>query len=124
MKTFSLATLFLPEWAPTVGGCVRRRRLDCRGESPWGAVAAMLLLTELVLAPLLAPWLETLPTWGLLIFAAVMVVVVLHQVVDFLFGREVAGHVTGTYLVRLLDALLLGPFRLLARLLRSLRHLG
>jgi hypothetical protein len=123
MKTFSLATLFLPEWAlPWVA--VFGVAAWIVGARALGAVAAMLLLTELVLAPLLAPWLETLPTWGLLIFAAVMVVVVLHQVVDFLFGREVAGHVTGTYLVRLLDALLLGPFRLLARLLRSLRHLG
>ena len=119
MKTFSFATLFLPEWAlPWVA--VVGIAAWILGARALGVAAAMLLLTDLVIAPLLAPWIATLPTWALLMLAGVVSLVVLHQVIDLLFGKEVAGHVTGTYLVRLLDALLLGPFRLLARLLRNL----
>lgn len=119
MKTFSLATLFLPEWAlPWVA--VIGVAAWILGARVLGVAAALLLLTELLLAPLLAPWIATLPTWGLLMLAAALVIVVLHQVIDLLFGKETAGHVTGTYVVRLLDVILLGPIRLLARLLRRL----
>lgn len=121
MKTFSLATFFLPEWAlPWVA--VLGIAAWIMGARPLALAAAMLLLAELVLAPLLAPWLTTLPVWALLLLGGIMVLMVLHGVVDVLFGKETAGHITGTYLVRLLDALLLGPFRLLGRLLLSLRH--
>lgn len=117
MKTFSLATLFLPEWAlPWVAvfgllaWILRARAL--------AVASALVLLGELVLAPLLAPWLRTLPTWGLVLIGGVMLLLVLHSILEFLFGKETAAHVSGTYLVRLLDAIFIGPFRLLRRLLR------
>ena len=123
MKTFSLATLFLPEWAlpwVAVFGLVAW----IVGARALGVAAAILLLAELVFAPLLAPWLATLPDWALLLIGGVMVLLVLHGIIDFLFGKEAAGHVSGTYLVRLFDFLLLGPFRLLGRLLRGLTRLN
>ena len=122
MKTFSLATLFLPEWAlpwVAVFGFVAW----IVGARALGVAAAVLLLAELVLAPLLAPWLTTLPDWALLLIGGVMVLLVLHGIIDFLFGKETAGYVSGIYLVRLCDFLLLGPFRLLGRLLRGLTRL-
>ena len=122
MKTFSLATLFLPEWAlPWVA--VLGIAAWIVGARALGTAAAVLLLAELVLAPLLAPWLATLPDWGLLLIGGVIVLLVLHGIIDFLFGKETAGHVSGTYLIRLFDFLLMGPFRLLGRLLRGLTRL-
>lgn len=116
MKTFSLATLFLPSWAlPWVA--VFGLLAWILGARALASAAALVLLADLLLAPLLAPWLQTLPTWVLLLIGGVMVLLVLHSVIDFLFGEDTAGHVTGTYLVRLLDAVLLGPFRLLRRIL-------
>lgn len=123
MKTFSLATFFLPEWALpwlAVFGLVAW----IVGARSLGVAAAILLLAELVLAPLLAPWLETLPDWALFLILGVMVLLVFHGVIDFLFGKETAGHVSGTYLIRLFDFLLVGPFRLLGRFLRGLTRLG
>ena len=116
MKSFSLATLFLPAWALPWIGLIGVLALIVGARGLAGA-AGMILVVELIVAPLMAPWLATLPTWVLLIMGAVMVLTVVHGVIDFLFGKEAAGHVSGTYLVRLLDLLLLGPFRLLGRLL-------
>ena len=123
MKTFSLATLFLPEWVlPWVGvfGIIAW----IVGARTLGMAAAIFLLAELVLAPLLSPWLSTLPGWALFLIGGVMVLLVLHGFIDVLFGKETAGHVSGTYLIRLLDFLFLGPFRLLGHLLRALTRLG
>ena len=123
MKTFSLATLFLPEWAlpwVAVVGLVAW----IVGARSLGVAAAILLLAELVLVPLLAPWLATLPDWALFLIAGVMVLLMLHGIIDFLFSKGTAGHVSGTYLVRLFDFLLIGPFRLLGWFLRGLTRLG
>ena len=115
MNTFSLAnslaTLSLPEWAQpwvAIGGLIAW----VVGARALGMVAAILLL-----APFLAPWLTTLPDWVLWLSGGVMLLLVLHSVIYLLFGKETAGHVSGSYLIRLFDFLLLGPFRLLRRLL-------
>lgn len=121
MKAFTLGTLFLPEWALPwvfivgIGAFIV-------GARALAISAAVLLTAEFILAPLMAPWLSTLPTWVLLLMGGVVLLLVLHGVIDFLFGKETAGHVSGTYLVRLIDFLLLGPFRLLKAILRGFRQ--
>jgi hypothetical protein len=118
MKTLSFSTLFLPEWAlPWV--FVLAVAAWILGARPLAIAAALILVFEVVVAPLLAPWLATLPTWALLLIGAVMLLMLLHGAIELLFGSKTAGHVTGVYLVRLLDAFTLGPFRLLGRLLRG-----
>lgn len=120
MKSFSLATLFLPNWTlPWV--VVVGLAAWIMGARALGTAAAILLLSDLVLAPLLAPWLATLPAWTLWLLGALMWLMILRGVIETMFGKSTAGHVTGTYLVRIFDALLLGPFRFVFRLLRGRR---
>ena len=119
MKTLTFSTLFLPEWAlPWV--LVFAISAWILGARTLAVAAGLVLLAEWVLAPLLAPWLSTLPAWALVLIGAVMVLMVLQGAIDILFGERVAASVVGTYLVRLLDALMLSPFRLLQWLLRGL----
>ncbi len=118
VKALSFGTLFLPTWAlpwVVVVGLVAW----IMGARALGVAAAILLLSDLVIAPLLAPWLATLPAWILWSLEALMWLMILHRVIETLFGKATAGHVTGTYLVRIFDALLLGPFRFVFRLLRG-----
>ena len=118
MKTFSLATLFLPDWTlPWVA--VVGLAAWIMGARALGTAAAILLLSDLVLAPLLAPWLATLPAWTLWLLGALMWLMILRGVIETMFGKDTAGHVTGTYLVRIFDALLLGPLRFVFHLLRG-----
>jgi hypothetical protein len=119
MKSFTLATVFLPDWTlPWIAV------LACAawivGARGLAASAAGLVLADLYLAPLLAPWLAQVPTWVVLLIGGVFVLSILHGVIGLLFGEETTGHVTGTYLVRLFDWLLLGPFRLLGTMVRLL----
>ena len=117
MKTFSLATLFLPTWAlPWVA--VVGVLAWIVGARALAVASGLLLAAEFVVAPLLEPCLATLPTWSLMLIGVVMALTVAHGIIDFLFGKETASHVTGTYLVRLLDFLMFGPFRMLGRFLR------
>ena len=81
--------------------------------------------------PLVRPLLDQIPV-VLLVVASLLVLVFsalqsLGVVLKWFYGSEAGGHVTGTYLVRIIDASARGlmfclalPFRLLARLLRSL----
>jgi hypothetical protein len=118
MKTLSFSTLFLPEWAlPWV--LVFAIAAWILGARPLAMVAAFIFLFEVIVSPLLAPWLATLPTPALLLIGVVMALMLFHGAIELLFGKKTAGHVTGVYLVRLLDAFTLGPFRLLGRLLRG-----
>lgn len=118
MKTLSFSTLFLPEWAlPWV--LVLAITAWILGARPLAIAAAFIFAFEVIVAPLLAPWLATLPTSALVLIGAVMALMVFRGAIELLFGKETAGHATGVYLVRVLDALTLGPLRLLGRLLRG-----
>jgi hypothetical protein len=79
--------------------------------------------------PLIGPMLGEVPLWLIVLAAPLVVVLVglklLQRGVGAVYGRQTAGHVTGVYLVRLLDTLgaalawlAVIPFRLIARLLR------
>jgi hypothetical protein len=117
--TFSFATLFLPEWAlPWI--VVLAVAAWILGARALAGVAIAVVIADVVIAPLLAPWIEALPTWAFVLILVVFALTVINGLLVLLFGREAAGQVTGTYLVRLIDFIFLGPFRLLRFLVRAI----
>ncbi len=117
MNSLSFATLFLPDWAlpwmvvlAIAAWILRARAL--------AGLAALIVLADVVIGPLVAPWLDAIPLWALLPLLPIIGLLLLHGLIVAAFGPETAGQVTGTYLVRLLDLIFLGPFRLIRFLLR------
>jgi len=85
------------------------------------AVGLSIFVTaDLLLVPLLKPYLTTLPAWVLALITILLVLMVIHGLLVVTFGREAAGNFTGTWLVRIGDLLLLGPLRFIGILLRNL----
>ena len=81
-------------------------------------VSAMALL---VTAALRQHVMSQLPSWLVAPVAIAFALVTAVTLLRFLVNREAYGHVVGTYLVRLIDLIFLGPFRLLAWLFRRRR---
>ena len=80
----------------------------------------VLLVVDQIVAPLLEPYIRTLPTWVLALLTAIVLLLVIHGLIATLFGKEAAGTFTGKWLVRISDLLILGPFRVIRILLRGL----
>lgn len=119
MSGLPTAFLFLPGWAlPWVA--VAAAAAWIIGARRMGFVLAALVGAELVLPPLVEPWLETLPLWILVLGGLTLLLLVAHDLIAFVFNRKVAAHVTAEWLIRLVDFVMLGPLRLLWRLLRRL----
>lgn len=117
MNNLTLVTLFLPEWAlPWI--MVLAVAAWILGARALAGIAMMVVITDVVLAPLLTPWIESLPLWAMVLMLIVFGVSILLGGLSMLFGREAIGHLTGTYLVRFFDLILIGPFRLLGWLFR------
>jgi hypothetical protein len=90
MKTLSFSTLFLPEWAlPWV--LVLAITAWILGARPLAIAAAFIFMFEVIVAPLLAPWLATLPTPALLLIGAVMALMIFHGAIELLFGKRPPG---------------------------------
>lgn len=103
---------------------------------PWVAVAAvaawilgarraaialgLFFAMDVLVAPALAPWLAEQPAWALALLTLAMGLMMLQGLLTFLFGRGATDHFVGTWLVRIVDLLLLGPFRVVLALLRLL----
>lgn len=118
MNTTALSTLLLPEWLlPWL--LVLAVSAWILGARPVAIFASLILLFEIVVTPMVAPVLASIPAAALLLVAPVLALMVFQGVITLLFGKRTAGSVTGVYLVRMLDLLTLGPFRLLGRLLRG-----
>jgi hypothetical protein len=121
MKALGLS-VFIPEWAlpwiavAAVGSFIL-------GANRMGTSLIALLVLDIVVAPLLAPVLAGIPLWALLLLLVVVALLTVHGVITAVFGHEAAGHFTGTWLVRIGDLLLLGPFRLLGGLVRFIVRL-
>lgn len=83
----------------------------------WGAAIAFAspLFTMLFVWPIAS----TLPTVLLVILVALFAIGALSRALTLLWGPEVAGHVVGTYVVRLIDAIFLAPFFLIRALFRT-----
>lgn len=110
MKSLSLTALTIPHWVlPWV--VVFGLSAWILGARSLAKASALLLTVSLLAPPLLASWLSTLPVWSMDLLILLMWLMVLNGVVRALFGKSAAGHVTGTYIVRLLDTLLIGPLR-------------
>lgn len=89
------------------------------GARSLAVAAAILVFGDLGFTLLLAPWIATLPVWVPWLLAALMWLLVLQGILATLFGRDVAAHVTGAYLIQILDTLLLAPLRFVIRLMRG-----
>lgn len=111
--------LLLPEWVVAwfaVGALVAA----ILGQQRLAFGLGLVPLIDWVLIPVLLPLIDQVPLVVLLPVLALIAITILHGIVQVLFGRETAGQVTGTYLVRLIDTTIRFPFRLLRRLLEML----
>lgn len=107
--------LFIPEWM--IPWCV----VAAIGAAilGWSRIATSLSLfvaVDVLVWPLLEPWLDQLPVWALVLGAILLPLLVVHSLIALVFGEAAAGQFTGTWLVRIADALLLGPLRMLRSL--------
>ena len=117
MNSLQLALFFIPEWALPWIAVI--------GAAAWileirsiAFMAGVVLFIEFILAPILAPIIMILPNWALFLLSATVVLSLLSGAITFLFGKEAAGHVVGTYIVRVIDLSLFGPFRLIRRIIQ------
>ena len=112
-------SLFVPGWAiPWL--VVLTIAAWIVGAKQFALGLTVLLIMDQVVAPLLEPYLATLPTWVLALVTATVILLVIHGLIVMIFGKEAAAHFTGTWLVRISDLLILGPFRMIRVLLRGL----
>ena len=115
MNLLAVFSVFAPDWLSiwfAVGAIgvwiLRLQRI---------AVAlAVIPFGDWVLAPLLQPAINEMPTSWLVGVLALIGLVCVRAVLELVIGNEGAGHVLGTYTVRLLDFLIVGPFRALRSL--------
>ncbi len=111
--------LFFPEWwTPWIG--VAAVAFAIMGAGRMAAALGTFVAIDLIVAPLLEPWLEQLPPWASALIVIVLGLLVIHSLISLAFGPEAAGTFTGTWLVRISDMLILGPFRILRTLFRLL----
>ncbi len=68
-------------------------------------------IIDWIVLPIIEPVIDQLPGWVVAVIVAVIALVMLQGILSLLFGRAAVGHVVGTYLVRLIDLVFLGPFR-------------
>jgi hypothetical protein len=112
MKHFFEASLFFPEWiTPWIGLAAAAAAI--LGMKKAATTLGLFWGIEVFAMPILEPWLSELPMWVLAIALLILPLLMLHGFISFIFGKETAGHFTGTWLLRIFDFLLLGPFRIL-----------
>lgn len=118
MRVQGLA-LFAPEWL-TVWFAVAAVGAFILGFRRAGTALMGWPIIDWVVLPMVDPILDQLPGWAVASLLVVVGLVILQGLLSLLFGPEAVGHVVGTYLVRLIDFLVLGPFRALRWLFRML----
>ncbi len=117
MSGFSLATLYLPEWAvPWVA--VFAVAAWIVGARALATAAVVVLLAEFFLAPLLEPWIVMAPLWLLFLLMGVVALTVEYDVIALIFNRKIADQIVADQLSWLGKSVFLAPFRLLGFLLR------
>jgi hypothetical protein len=119
--------LFFPEWwTPWIG--VAAIGAAIMGWYRLAAPLAAFVAIDIAVVPLLEPWIEQVPVWFLVLLMPIFALLVLYSLIALIFGKGVAdqviGQFIGTWLVRLADLLIAGPFRVLWWLLRSMLHRG
>lgn len=111
MRVQGLA-LFALEWL-TVWFAVAAVGAFILGFRRAGAALMGWPIIDWIVLPLVDPIIDQMPAWAVAALVVVVGLVMLQGLLSLLFGPEAVGHVVGTYLVRLIDFLLLGPFRAL-----------
>lgn len=111
--------LFFPEWwTPWIG--MAAVAFAIMGLGRLAASLGVVVAIDLIVVPLFEPWLEQLPPWASALMVIVLGLLVIHSLISVVFGPEAAGTFTGTWLVRISDMLILGPFRIVRHLFRLL----
>ena len=122
--TFDAIAPFLPDWTlpwfaagAAFAFLFRYRRLSL--------ALALIPVVRLLIAPAVWSRLPTLPAWLVPILAVGFALYILHRLVALVFGREAAGHLTGSILfsgaVLLLRTSIAGIARLSSFLIRRAR---
>lgn len=119
MKYFSEISLLFPEWL-TPWIVVAAVAAAIMGFNRVAVSLGIYVAIDLFIAPMLEPWLDQLPLWTLALAALLLPLLVLNAIISLVFGKEAGGHFTGTWLVRIFDLLILGPFHIVGYLLRLL----
>lgn len=104
--------LFAPEWL-TVWFAVAAVGAFILGFRRAGMALLGWPIIDWIVLPIVDPIIDQLSGWAAAAVVVVVGLVMLQGLLSLLFGREAVGHVVGTYIVRLIDFLLLGPIRAL-----------
>jgi len=112
---------FLPDWM-TAWFAVGAMVAAILGMNRLAPALALAPLLDWILVPLAWALLPVVPVWVVLPALLILGFLALHGTVKSLFGAETAGQVTGTYLVRFVDAVLLLPITIVRALARALRR--
>lgn len=110
MNAINGLTPFAPDWLWPWIGVVAVASLIL-GAKRLATTLGVLLGTHAIVVPMLEPWIDTLPTWAIALGTMILLLSVIQAVLTLLFGKEASGQFVGTWLVRLGDLLLIGPFR-------------
>ena len=110
MNFITLASLFAPEWL-SIWFAVVAAGLFSLGFRRAAMILAIWPVVDWVVVPLLQPAIDELPLSWLLVILVLVAIATIRAVLELVIGHEGSGHVTGTYIVRLLDFILLAPFR-------------
>mgnify|MGYP001767662494 CR=1 FL=1 len=103
-------SIFLPDWL-TVWFVVAAVGAFILGFTRAGLALLVLPAIDWIVLPAVEPLIDHLPPWALVLLLIVIGLAILHGVLTAMFGREAVGHASGTYLVRLIDFVVLSPFR-------------
>lgn len=120
MGTHGLAHL-LPDWA-VAWSAIAAVACLIMGAKRWAAAIAMVPIGRWILWPIFTQFFPGLPVWVQLLFGLVGALLIVHGFTSLIFGRETAGQVTGTLIVRIGEFLLFAPFRLIKSTWRFLRR--
>jgi hypothetical protein len=102
--------VFAPEWL-TVWFAIAAVGAFILGFRRAGMALMGWPIIDWIVLPAIDPIIDQLPGWAVAALLVVVALLMLQGALSLLFGPEAVGHVIGTYLVRLIDVLLLGPFR-------------
>ena len=113
--------VFSPDWL-TVWFLVAAAGAFILGAKAAGYSLMAWPILDWIVLPIFEPAIDQLPLMWVAVIGAVITLIILQGLLSLVFGKEAAGHVIGTYLVRLLDLLFVGPFRLLGRLWQAINQ--
>lgn len=103
-------SVLIPDWL-TIWFAVAAVGAFILGFKRAGVALLGLPVIDWIVLPFVEPVIDQLPRWALVVVFIVAGLVLLHGLLTTVFGRDAVGHASGTYLVRLIDFIVLSPFR-------------